>query len=227
MTTLRKNLLKAIACLAFIVCVPIFAQAHKVNINAALDGNIIVGRVYFTGGGVAQSVDVDVFTQDGVNVGPVKTDARGEFLFAPKQKDAQYKFVVDTGDGHAAETTVAVGGNGLLPSGQAKVYRPRPMNIAQIQKKAVNVATGEDVRTQQVGVDQSDVSAIVADELSRQLVPISQKLDEYEHRIRISDIVSGIGFIFGLAGLASLIWTQLVVMRHLRSKDNGKNEKNG
>ena len=210
MTVSQKSLAKILFGLSLMLCISAFAQAHKVNIFAALDGNMIVGRVYFSGGGVAEDVDVEVFSQDGLKVSSVKTNSKGEFIFVPKAKDAQYLFSVDTGDGHAAKTTVAVGSPVLAPQGPGKV---RPPTLTQLQANSVIESQPQgqgQAAPIQVAIDPSVISGVVSTELSKQLLPLSARLDKYESSIRLSDILGGIGYIFGVAGLLAFLWSRRI-----------------
>lgn len=202
---IRKTIAKIVFSLSLMLCLASYAQAHKVNIFASLDGNMIVGRVYFSGGGVAEDVDVDVSSQDGLKVATVKTNAKGEFLFIPKIKDAQYMFSVDTGDGHAAKTTVAVGS---VPV-QAAAVKQRPPTLIQLQGKADAQATQQaQGNSQHLAIDPSIIADVVAMELSKQLLPLSERIDRYESRLRFTGIVGGIGFIVGIAGVAAFIMSR-------------------
>lgn len=223
MNQATKHLAKLIIVATLTLCASAFAQAHKVNIFAALDGNMIVGKVYFSGGGVAEDVDVEVLAQDGLKIATVKTNSKGEFLFAPKMKDTQYLFSVDTGDGHAAKTTVAVG-SALTPS-QSGASKPRPPSFSQLQGKPG--AAQPDVKASsspaqaaspQVAIDPEIVAEVVSVELSKQLRPLAERIEQYESSVRMSNVFGGIGFIVGIAGVAAFFLSR-------RQEEQGKGPK--
>lgn len=220
MRFLRKTFAKIVFSLSLMLCFASFAQAHKVNIFAALDGNMIVGRVYFSGGGAAEDVDVDVSSQDGLKIATVKTNPKGEFLFAPKMKDTQYLFTVDTGDGHAARTTVSVG-SALAPA-QPGAAKPRPPTLSQLQGKvdAQSQVQPFSAPPQQVAIDPEIIAEVVSVELSKHLRPLSERIERYEASVRMSSVFGGIGFIVGIAGVAAFFLSRR--QEEKESKGKGK-----
>jgi len=221
--------MKTFAVLLLIFCVNAMAQAHRVNINARLDGNIIVGSVYFTGGGVAENIDVDVLTLDGAKLPSVKTNAKGEFLFLPTSKDTQYTFTVDTGDGHAAKTTVSVGGNPIAPGTAKTGMRTAAASAAGSPPAAAAYAAQSGAM--QISIDPEVISAAISPEISKQLSkqigPVIDKLDKQAARVQFANVVGGIGFAFGIAGIAAIIWTRRLVLadiiaRGAAAKDSKK-----
>jgi nickel transport protein len=209
MTQACKFFAKLTAIATMLLCAAAYAQAHKVNVFAALDGNVIVGKVYFSGGGVAENIDVDVFSQDNLKVATVKTSAKGEFFFVPKAKDTQYMFSVDTGDGHAAKTTVAIGANLATPAvaPAAPGAKPRPPAMNQLQARSPDALASS--APQQFAIDPDIIAGVVAAELSKQLRPLHEKIDAYESKVRFSDILGGLGCLFGAAGLLAFLWARL------------------
>ena len=89
------------------------AWAHRINVFAATEGRTITGRVYFSGGGRAQDVEVRVLGPGGQSLGRTRTDAEGEFTFEAALR-CDHQFVVETDDGHRASYTV---GADELPEG--------------------------------------------------------------------------------------------------------------
>jgi nickel transport protein len=77
----------------------------------------------------------------------------------------------DSGDGHVASAVVSANG---LPQG-ISAAAPREAD--------------------------ADVAAMVEAAVARQIRPLRQQLDAYEDRIRLHDIIGGIGTIFGLFGI--------------------------
>lgn len=222
MTPFKKSLVKIAVCLSFMLCFATFAQAHKVNVFAALDGNMIVGKVYFSGGGLAEDVDVEVASQDGLKLATVKTSSKGEFIFVPKMKDTQYIFTVDTGDGHAARTTVAVG-SVTLQAGAVKP--PRPPSLAQLKVApgtAAQAIQQQAMAQQPIAIDPEIIAEVVSVELSKQLRPLTERIDRYESGVRMGNVIGGIGFILGIAGVAAFLLARRQAGQGRDSKDKGK-----
>ncbi len=181
------------------------AGAHGVRIFAAQDGNMIVGKVYFAGGGVAEDVEVDVIGKDGLKVATVKTNSKGEFLFSPKSKDAEYKFAVDTGDGHAAKASVSLG-----VSAPAVKRDPMPSSAAlqAKEKELVQQQVQEAAASAQSALDAKALEEIVSRAVSTQLLPLQERLEHYESTTRFKDVLAGIGYIFGIAGAAAFLYSR-------------------
>ncbi|SBW06640.1 conserved exported hypothetical protein [uncultured Alphaproteobacteria bacterium] len=80
------------------------ALAHKMKVFASADGAEISGYAYFGGGNRAVGVRV-VATADGAQAFAGTTDAEGRFAFRAARR-ADHLIVVDSGDGHLAQTVV-------------------------------------------------------------------------------------------------------------------------
>jgi len=193
----------ALAAAFFSLCLCAAAASNGVRIFAAQDGNMIVGKVYFTGGGVAEDVDVDVIGQDGLKVATVKTNAKGEFIFSPKSKDAEYKFLVDTGDGRGAKASVSVG---TAPAAAKKGDAvPSASSLLAKEKEAELAAARHEASAERAAQDSKALEELVGRAVAKQLVPLQEKLDAYESRIRSQDILGGLGYIFGVVGAVAFL----------------------
>jgi nickel transport protein len=131
--------------------------------------------VYYADGSPVAGVRVDVQGADGASVGSVTTDGEGRFAYAP-QEQGDLVFVVETDDGHRAESAYT----STMPSGPtspaAGPAAPRLVDSVQIQQ-------------------------IVQEELR----PLREQLDAYQHEIRVRDILGGVGYIVGVLGLVAWI----------------------
>jgi nickel transport protein len=153
------------------------ALAHKLKVFAAAEGEAIVGTVYFAGGGVAIDSPGVATTADGTEIARFRTDAEGNFRVpVPSRQDIRVS--IDSGDGHVAETVVAAAElPEALPAATDRAPRPR------------TAPTG--------------VSAEVEAAVARQILPLRRQIDAMEERARFSDIMGGIGTIFGVFGIAA------------------------
>lgn len=149
------------------------AYAHKLKIFAAADGKVITGYAYFTGGGRPKNATVKVTGPDGAALGEVATNEDGEFTFAPQVK-CDHVFTVESGDGHSAAFTV---GAEELPDDLGPA-----------------VAEGAEKTGESTG---GEVSS-----LARQIIALREQLDRFEEKRRVQDVVGGIGYIVGVAGVA-------------------------
>ena len=162
------------------------ALAHKLKVFAAAEGATIVGTAYFAGGGKAQNSTGRLMAADGTVLTEFRTDAGGGFrLDVASRQD--YRVAVDSGDGHVAEARVAaselplslpMGEGSSTPSAPAPVAAPTPVTA---------------------GTDAIEMA------VARQILPLRQQIDALEERTRFSDIMAGIGTIFGVFGIFAWI----------------------
>lgn len=159
------------------------AFAHKLKVFAATEGAAIVGSAYFAGGGKAVGSAGRLLGPDGMVVAEFHTDAEGGFRLPVTQRQ-DYRVSVDSGDGHVAETTVAAAElPESLPAGANSAAAPI------LAPAAVPEAVPD------------QIEAAVA----RQILPLRRQIDAMEERARFSDIMGGIGTIFGLFGIGAWI----------------------
>jgi len=149
---------------------------------------------------VAEDVDVDVIGQDGLKVATVKTNAKGEFIFSPKSKDAEYKFLVDTGDGRGAKASVSVGGGPASAKPKQRDAVPSSAALLAKEKEAEMAAARHDAAAERASQDAKAMEELVGRAVAKQLAPLQEKLDVYESRLRFQDILGGLGYIAGIVG---------------------------
>jgi nickel transport protein len=164
------------------------AEAHKLQVFASVDGINIQGKAYFRGGGAAQGAAVTAVDSSGRQLGRTTTDGEGKFVLPARQR-CDYRIVVDAADGHGGEWIVrAAELPGGLPAGDAAT------DIAAASRDAPSAAAAE--------ADQpsADIKALKA-----QVEQLRQQIADYESHIRLHDMLGGIGYILGLAGLYALL----------------------
>ena len=168
------------------------AHAHKLKVYAMGEGKTISGYAYFPGGGRAKGVEVQLQDAVGKTLATTTTDEGGDFAFqAPFKCDCQV--VVDSGDGHRG--TWSIGADELsddLPRPEGAPAEPPP-------------APGEpspDAPTQGPPAAAADLEAMVERAVSKQVRPLRAQLEAYEEKRRLHDILGGIGYIAGVAGVA-------------------------
>jgi len=186
------------------------AWAHKIYLHAEVVGQKVQGRAYFRGGVPAQKATLEVFLPDGRKLLQTKTDAKGEFWFqAPVRCD--YRLVVDTGDGHAAEYTLpAADLPESLPPPEKVTLLPsqKPQNPPNEKSRGAAEEKPDPTHSGQV-LPLEKSQAGVADPLPewieqavhRQIAPLARKIEQMEERLRWSDVLGGIGYIVGLTGM--------------------------
>jgi len=170
---------------------PADARAHKIRVFAEAKGRMIRGEVYLSGGGTCRNVEVVVRGPRGAELGRTRTDEKGVFQFAPTVR-CDHKFIVETQDGHRAEFPLEAGElpPGLpAPAGGAVASTPPPAATSP----ATAPAAGEPA-------DQTP-EALAA--ILRRAV--RKELAASEDRVRMRDVLGGIGYIFGVLGVV-MMW---------------------
>ncbi len=172
------------------------AQAHRLNLFAVAEGSEIVGRAYFSGGGVPRDVAVIFHGPGGAVLGEARTDAGGAFRFAARQP-VDHRITIDTGDGHVAEFVVhaaELAGTPVAPAPSGSALAAMPAEAGGQVSAAVASA--------QLAASGAGIEALVETAVARQLRPLREQLAEAEARARMTDVLGGIGFILGITGTA-------------------------
>jgi nickel transport protein len=165
------------------------AEAHKLKVFAMAEGDEIVGYAYFSGGDRAMTVPGRITAPDGTLAGELRTDAEGRFRFAARRL-MDTTITVDAGDGHVASTTVAAT---ELPA----TLPPGPAAPAIADSPAAPAIADSPA------APPSSATAAIELAVARQIRPLREQLDAYEDKVRLHDILGGIGFIFGLFGVGA------------------------
>lgn len=169
-----------------LVCTARVAQAHKINLFATAEGRKISGRAYFSRGEGAQNVKVEVTGPKGEKLAELRTDKEGKFEFTARFR-CDHKFVVTTIDGHKASYTVTAD---ELPEVLPPLGDAAPTPVAAPAPKIPAPAPPP------------DVEAMVERAVSRQIAPLRRDIKAYQEKVRIHDVLGGLGYIFGLCGVA-------------------------
>lgn len=161
------------------------AAAHSLRVFARVEGGQVSGYGFFIGGGRPQGVDWQA------QMGPEtiargQTDARGSFGFpAPATVTGDVVVTVNTGEGHIASTTLKPERFGGAPMPAAAVIEPA----------MAPDGTG-------AALSRADVEAAVA----AQVAPLMERIEQMDARMRLTDLLSGVFLILGLAGMA--LWAR-------------------
>jgi nickel transport protein len=125
-------------------------------------------------------VPVEVLGPNNAPLGALKTDNSGRFTFTPTTR-VRHTFVADSGDGHRTQCVV-------------------PMEELPETVGGPTAMPG-DASTHTADALQAAIEAAV----SREIRPLREEVNAYAQRVRVHDIVGGIGYIVGIAGLLVLI----------------------
>lgn len=167
------------------------AQAHKLKVFATSDGETISGYGYFFGGGRVADTPVIVTDANGKTLTELRTDADGNFHFPAKQRQ-DYRITIDSGDGHMASTTVTaveLPEQVALGDGSEVTLKPKDTETIPLPELSPPIAP-------------PDLATLVEAAVAHQIRPLREQIDTWNDRILWHDILGGLGYIVGMAGLA-------------------------
>ncbi len=188
------------------VFLPLTASAHKLRIFAWPEGDMIYGETAFSGDRKPKNVVVTV--QDGAShtvLLTTRTDEQGKFNFTVPQKAVEEHLdlllVVTAGEGHRGEWPLPAAEYLLLiaPTKVADVNESTPTVTINTSSPSADTAN-------EVLIDEQLLRRIVEEELEKKLTPLRRILAESKDSSPgLRDILGGIGYILGLAGLLAWI----------------------
>jgi nickel transport protein len=161
----------------FLLLSPLPVFAHKLHVFAHAHGTSIHGEAYFTGRIPAQNATVMALDRAGKELGRTKTDQQGKFNLQARFR-CDHRLIVDAGDGH--------GGECMLAAAELPEDLPSRGNSPNTPAKTPH--------------DQPLEAKVEA--VNQQIVALRKQLDRYEQRTRLRDVLGGIGYIVGIAGVA-------------------------
>lgn len=163
--------------------------AHKIQVFAFADGDRIEGSAYFAGGGAASGAAVRVLDAQGGLLAELVPDSEGGFSYRA-QAPVDHLVVAETGDGHRAEWRVSA----------AELAPGFPGTPTQGMEPA---SPGPELAPKDPPAD-TELAALIEQAVARQVRPLRQELIAAQGQARLRDILGGIGYILGLAGV--LAW---------------------
>lgn len=167
------------------------AEAHKLKVFAAAEGETVGGYAYFFGGGRAVGARVIVTAPDGRRVFDQPTDAEGKFRFDVTQTE-DLRITVESPDGHVAFAAIAAS-ELILPVAA----------LAATAEAAEPAATGSPAATGDEPPSlPPDIAVLVESAVARQVRPLREQLDAWSERVFWRDVLGGLGVIIGFGGLA-------------------------
>ncbi|MCK4274896.1 MAG: hypothetical protein KAX78_00160 [Phycisphaerae bacterium] len=191
------------------------AYAHKLGLFATAEGANIRGYAYFSGGARPRNVTIEICGPAGQKLAQVKTNEKGEFVFAAKHK-CDHVLIVRTADGHQGRFIVKADelpdNLPVLPdTAEAPMTYPGGRQIAGAERKRtiIELPSGTDRHERATA---TEIRNAVAEAVSKQIRPLREQLDKAQAQVRLHDILGGIGYIVGIAGIAFY----LLAVRKLR-----------
>jgi nickel transport protein len=179
---------------------PIFISpcyAHKVRVFAWAEGEMIHTESKFSGGKAVQNGTITVEEdQGGAVLLTGKTDASGLFQFqVPKTSSPILSIVINSGDGHK--------GSWKHDLGEIAAHViPSPGK----EPATVEMVPAQGLSTSENCISKSELSAVLDTALEEKLAPIRRTLAEQsEKKVSIQDVLGGLGYLLGLAGIVAYI----------------------
>ena len=176
------------------------ALAHRVNVFAWVDGDTVFVECKYPDGTKVHEGVIRVLDSAGKELLNGKTNDKGEFSFkVPKQDDLT--IVLEAGMGHRGDWPLSR--QDLAPAGEAPKPGPAAAPQASPKNEAPSPAAAEfaagPASPPPAGIDQAIEKA-----LDKKLAPVMKILAEmHEQKVRLTDVLGGIGYIIGLVGVAA------------------------
>ncbi len=180
-----------------LLSLPPAALAHRLNVFAFVDGGEIQVECYFSRGRPAQHGKVEVKdAATGTALLKGVTDAGGLFRFAVpgELRDQGHDLLirVNAGEGHQGEWRIAAAESGRPVTGVQK-----PQSIAAVPPPASQVG-------EVIIITPQELERIIDAALEQKIAPLRQMLaEQYNAGPSLRDIIGGIGWLLGLAGIAA------------------------
>ncbi|CAB1056165.1 hypothetical protein D1BOALGB6SA_899 [Olavius sp. associated proteobacterium Delta 1] len=194
-----------VICLGILPMVVSSASAHRVNVFAWAEGDTIYVASKFAGGKKVKAAKILVLDPKGDELLAGRTDDQGEFSFkVPKPTDL--RIVIVAGQGHQGEWIVRAAEIADMSSKAASETSTENL-IRSDQNNAVSLKSmGSGAATPDTAVEPKELEAVIESILDKKLKPIARMLAEIRQKEpTVRDIFAGIGYIFGLAGIAAYV----------------------
>ncbi len=197
--------------LLFIILSSLPGHAHKVRIFAWEESGIIKTEVKFSGGRPAKNAQIRVISiRDKKELLTGITDSNGMFSFpipdTAKKNHYNLEISVNSGDGHKNSWLLNAADYLQITE---NTHQQQPASSSPTSLQAAQQAPPEQQKSTVVVVDHEQLSQIIEAALDRKLGPIKRSLaEQQDNQPSLQDILGGIGYILGLAGIAAYFKSQ-------------------
>ncbi|MGX9365080.1 hypothetical protein ACTVJH_03460 [Desulfoplanes sp. PS50] len=196
----RKYVIKLSCLMLFFILSGGNALAHKVTVFAWVEGDTVLGESKFSGGKKAQNAEIIVRDLNGKELLRTQTNEKGEFSFPIPEKTAM-RIELIAGMGHKAEWTIPLEdfGETIAAASARDEGTPAPEPAAKPDSgQAVQAAASIDPAQLE-----SIVEKAVTKALNKKITPLTKMVADLEQKgPSMNEILGGIGYIFGLMGVA-------------------------
>lgn len=187
------------------------ASAHNVVSGVYADGMLIEGEIGFSNGDMAEAGSpVKVFNEADELIAELVLDEFGAFSYQAKTV-AKHVFKANLSAGHVAKMVIEA--NELTaPMGgivtQNAPLKTKPQKSELLEKPSLDGAalsgpapSNNSTLSSNITVEQ--LQTIVRSAVVQQVRPLQKELKAYKEKVMFRDITGGLGFIFGLFGVAA------------------------
>ena len=176
---------------SFMLVLPV--QAHNIVSGAYVDGMTVEGEIGFSNGEMASpGVEITITDSNGHSLGTTQTEADGLFSFVASQP-VEHIFKANLGAGHVAEIIVAADD---FSNTNTSATTPGTTTTTDRQQTPGSTSTTSTVSA-------TDIERIVRKAVAQQVKPLQKELRAYKEKMMFRDITGGLGFIFGMFGIAA------------------------
>ena len=180
------------------------AEAHKILVFAYETNGFVVAEAKFSSGRPAQKVEITVLSETEETLHTGLTDKMGVYQFSTRhlgeKNSGDLTIRVDDGMGHIGTWLLEEAEYLNRGAEHQHVLDNNPVTSPPIsEKEKLEVDTQLDHQT----IEQI-VARTVSKTVAREIAPLKQTIAEQKHKsTTLQDILGGLGYIFGLAGIAA------------------------
>ena len=184
-----KKILFGILLLSFIA--PIWA--HKINVFVDVEGDQANVAGYFMDGKIPKQTPVTVFDATDTLLLEGKTNDDGEFIFTLPPGKKGIKVKIDAGMGHVAEYAI--------PDADLQSEEASSSTVSAPASPEPAATPDQSNKAMPIPMDQRKLSKMIEKAVAKANRPLRRSLDEMKKGASLSDIIGGLGLIFGALGL--------------------------
>lgn len=187
---------------------PIFAgsaSAHRVNVFAWVEGDTVYVESKFAGGKKVKAGKIIVVDARGVERLSGRTNDQGEFSFKAAEP-ADLTIRITAGQGHQGEWTIRAAELAGKPVQTASETSATNVMHADQNHSIAQKSGDRHTAAPDSAIEPNELETIIESILDKKLKPITRMLaDMHQKGPTVADIFAGIGYIFGLVGIAAYV----------------------
>ena len=200
--------------LCLLLLFPTPGMAHRVNVFAWTEGGQVAVECGFSGGSNVRHGLITVFAATGAKLLEGRTDEQGNFRFdaPPQGRQHGLRIRVNAGEGHQNEWVLdaaELAATAQPTASEAAASAPSPASAVTAATQAPSAPSAADSASPAPVADGASaplspetVRQIVDTALEQKLAPLRRDLAQLRAQgPRLTEIVGGIGWLVGLAGL--------------------------